>query len=333
MQVDPRMTDKGQQHMTAKQTPGQRPQGTASPTPADPPAEDPTSTASERVPLTRQRVLATALRLVDAEGLDALTRRRLARELGRDVMTLYRYAPDQAALLDGIVELVLDELELPDESQDWQTQLRRSAHSFRRLALAHPHVVNLLLTRPVATAYGLRPPATLRPLEHFLELLTTAGFPAADAMRIHRAFVGFLYGHLLAELQDTIVNPDETDDLLRLGLHQLPPGSSRSCGASPATSPTTTAPASSTTVSTSSSPASPPPTAGHTRAATNLQPTRRIPTATKAPRFQSCMPGTSSIERTNGSPGSGDERWRRIEQAQGARDSTPPPTPVPVLLT
>jgi AcrR family transcriptional regulator len=181
------------------------------------------SAPDQRVPLTRQRVLATALRLVDTEGLDALTRRRLARELGRDAMTLYRYAPDQAALLDGIVELVLDELELPEEGQDWQTQLRRSAHSFRLLALAHPHVVNLLLTRPVATAYGLRPPATLRPLEHFLELLTTAGFPAAGAMRIHRAFVGFLCGHLLAELQDTVVNPDETDDLLRLGLHQLPP--------------------------------------------------------------------------------------------------------------
>lgn len=181
------------------------------------------ATTEERVPLTRQRVLATALRLVDTEGLDALTRRRLARELGRDVMTLYRYAPDQAALLDGIVELVLDELELPDEGQDWQTQLRRSAHSFRRLALAHPHVVNLLLTRPVATAFGLRPPATLRPLEHFLEMLTTAGFTAVEAMRIHRAFVGFLYGHLLAELQDTVVNPDEIDDLLRLGLQQLPP--------------------------------------------------------------------------------------------------------------
>ena len=53
--------------------------------------------------------------------------------------------------------------------------------------------------------------------------MTTAGFSAAEAMRIHRAYVGFLYGHLLAELQDTVVNPDETDDLLRLGLHQLPP--------------------------------------------------------------------------------------------------------------
>ena len=208
--------------MSSKRTPGRG--SPSSPSDGDGSSvEDLSGSTGNRVPLTRQRVLATALQLVDAEGLDALTRRRLARELGRDVMTLYRYAPDQAALLDGIVELVLDELELPEEGQDWQTQLRRSAHNFRRLALAHPHVVNLLLTRPVATAFGLRPPATLRPVEHFLELLTTAGSPAADALRIHRAYVGFLYGHLLAELQDTIVNPDETDDLLRLGLHQLPP--------------------------------------------------------------------------------------------------------------
>lgn len=176
-----------------------------------------------RVPLTRKRVIATALHLVDSEGLDALTRRRLARELGRDAMTLYRYAPDQAALLDGIVELVLDELDLPEDGQDWQTQLRRSAHAFRKLALQHPHVVTLLLTRPAATPLGLRTPATLRPLEHFLQLMTGAGFSAAEALRANRAYVGFLYGHLLTELPDMVVNPDETDDLLRLGLNRLSP--------------------------------------------------------------------------------------------------------------
>ena len=168
-------------------------------------------------------MLATALKLVDAEGLDALTRRRLARELGRDAMTLYRYAPDQAALLDGIVELVLAERALPDEGQNWQTQLRQSAHDFRQLALVHPHVVKLILSRPASTPLGLRPLATLRPLEHFLELLTNAGFHASDALRIYRAYVGLLYGHVLDELQTVAVNPDESDDLLRLGLHRLPP--------------------------------------------------------------------------------------------------------------
>lgn len=168
-------------------------------------------------------MLATALRLVDTEGLDALTRRRLGQELGRDAMALYRYAPDRAALLDGIVELVLAELEIPDDGQDWQTQLRRAAHSFRLLALAHPHVVGLIMSRPMSTPLGLRPLGTLRPLEDLLKLLTGAGFTGPVALHIYRLYVALLYGLILTELQEIIVNPDETDDLLRLGLNRLPP--------------------------------------------------------------------------------------------------------------
>jgi len=174
------------------------------------------------VPLTRERVLTAALRLVDAEGLDALSRRRLGQELGRDAMTLYRYAPDQAALLDGIVELVLAELIIPDDREDWQTQLRRGAHGFRRLALAHPHVVGLIVTRPIATPLGLRPLGTLKPLENLLQMLTAAGFSNAVALHIYRIYNGLLYGHILSELEEVVVDPDETDDLLRLGLHRLP---------------------------------------------------------------------------------------------------------------
>lgn len=173
-------------------------------------------------PLTRAAVLIAALRLVDAEGLDALTRRRLGLELGRDAMALYRYAPDRAALLDGIVELVLSELMVPPQGQGWQTQLRRTAHQFRSLAVAHPHVVGLIVTRPLSTPLASRSLATLRPLEHLLGVLTEAGFSPAGALRIYRLFIGFLYGHILTELQEIIAEPDETDDLLRLGLHRLP---------------------------------------------------------------------------------------------------------------
>ena len=178
--------------------------------------------AGRRVPLTRQRVLAAALRLVDDEGLDALTRRRLGQELGRDAMALYRHAPDRAALLDGIVELVLDELDIPDGGQDWQTQLSRTAHDFRRLALAHPHVVGLIVTRPLATPLGLRPLGTLRPLERLLRVLVDAGFPPPLALRVYRLYIGFLFGHMLTELQELVADPEESNDLLRLGLHRLP---------------------------------------------------------------------------------------------------------------
>ena len=76
--------------------------------------------------------------------------------------------------------------------------------------------------RQLASPLGQRPPATLRPLEDFLELLIRAGFSPADALHAYRLFFGFLHGHILDELQEIIDNPDETDDLLRLGLHWLP---------------------------------------------------------------------------------------------------------------
>ena len=66
------------------------------------------------------------------------------------------------------------------------------------------------------------PPGTLRPLEDILTLLTRAGFSGPDALHIYRALFGFLHGHILNELQELIENPDETDNLLRLGLHRLP---------------------------------------------------------------------------------------------------------------
>ena len=80
----------------------------------------------------------------------------------------------------------------------------------------------LIVTRPLATPLGLRPLGTLRPLEDILALLTRAGFSGPDALHIYRALFGFLHGHILDELQELTVSPDETDDLLRLGLHRLP---------------------------------------------------------------------------------------------------------------
>ena len=172
--------------------------------------------------LSREVVLAKALELVDAEGLDALTMRRLGQELGRDPMSLYRYAENRAALLDGVSELVLNQLPIHPEDPDWKAQLRSIAHNLRMLALKHPNVVPLLVTRPLSTPLGMRPLGTLRPLEQILTLLVAAGFEPADALHVYRAYYGFLYGHLLNELQEYVVDPEENEVLLRLGLHRLP---------------------------------------------------------------------------------------------------------------
>lgn len=176
-----------------------------------------------RPPLTRQVVLRKALELVDAEGLSSLTRRRLGQELGRDAMTLYRYVPDRNALLEGIVELVLMELPASGEEQEgWQPRLRRGAHDFRNLALAHPNVVSVMVTQPLVTPLGLRSLGNLRPLEALLKVLTDAGMTPREALQVCREYLCLLNGHLLIEMQELVTTPDETDDVLRLGLQRLP---------------------------------------------------------------------------------------------------------------
>ncbi|UFT00259.1 TetR/AcrR family transcriptional regulator C-terminal domain-containing protein [Nocardia huaxiensis] len=176
------------------------------------------------MPITRAAVLAAALRIVDRDGVDGLSMRRLAEAVGRDPMVIYRHVPNKAAVLDGVAEVVFAQLSVDAADSDWMSQLRSVARDFRQLALDHPRVVPLLVTRPLATPLGLRPQAVLRPLEDVLTLLTRAGFSGPDALHIYRALFGFLHGHVLNELQEIVENPEETDDLLRLGLHRLPIG-------------------------------------------------------------------------------------------------------------
>jgi len=188
-----------------------------------------TKTADSRVdeessPITRTAILASALTIIDRDGVDGLSMRRLGEAVGRDPMVLYRHVPNKAAVLDGVVEMVFDELSVDAANPDWAAALRALARDFRGLARAHPNVVPLLVTRPLATALGMRPQGILRPLERIIALLTAAGFTGVQALHMYRALFGFLYGHILTELQEVVERPEETDDVLRLGLHRLPLG-------------------------------------------------------------------------------------------------------------
>ena len=181
--------------------------------------------AVRRRALTREQILTAALKVIDDDGVEALTMRRLGRALDRNPMAIYRHAADKDALLDGVVERVVDELVVPrgpDSGRDWEGALRRTAHAFRRVALAHPNVVPLLVTRPLSGPLAQRPLGTLRPLEELLEVFITAGFDPHGALHAARLFTGFLYGHVQHELQERVHDPEETEDLLRLGLHRLP---------------------------------------------------------------------------------------------------------------
>jgi AcrR family transcriptional regulator len=171
--------------------------------------------------VTEAFILETALSIIDRDGADSLSMRRLSEAVGRDPAVLYRHVPNKAAVLDGVAGIVLEKLTVDTTDPDWAGQLRSIAHDFRRLALTHPNVVPLLVTRPLATPLGLRPPGTLRHLEDILALLTAAGFSGDDALHIYRVLFAYLYGHILTELQEVVERPEETDHVLRLGLHRL----------------------------------------------------------------------------------------------------------------
>ncbi|GAA1254206.1 TetR/AcrR family transcriptional regulator C-terminal domain-containing protein [Kitasatospora nipponensis] len=192
--------------------------------------------AAGRARLSRPRVLAAAIALVDRQGLAALTMRRLATDLGVEPMALYRYASGKEALLDGTVEVfyaeVLDVLAAEDRAaaesaqgtegaEDWRAALHRVARSFCAVADAHPELFALVVTRPLTVPLARRPAPMLRLNEHLLEVIGRAGHDDRTTLRMYRALVGWVLGYLLVERRVVVDNPDEPDPLLRLGLHRL----------------------------------------------------------------------------------------------------------------
>jgi AcrR family transcriptional regulator len=182
--------------------------------------------AGRRPGLTRDQVLTAAMTIVDEGGVDDLTMRRLGQALDRNPMAVYRHAIDKDVLLDGLVERVISHFTVRTPADqttdlDWAAALRETAHRFRRAALAHPKIVPTLVTRSLSGPLALRPPGMLRPLEELLELFTGAGFDQHGALHAARLYTGYLYQHLLHEIQEHVDNPDETDEVLRLGLHRL----------------------------------------------------------------------------------------------------------------
>lgn len=118
--------------------------------------------------------------------------RKLGALLGVEAMTLYYYIPGKAALVQGLAEVVLDELQLPTAPvHDWRAEVREVARSFRRLGLAHPTVFPLLAT------VGLDNPASYRPTEAILQALQSAGFDAQLAFTAFTTIKSFVVGHVL----------------------------------------------------------------------------------------------------------------------------------------
>ena len=145
--------------------------------------------------LTREVLAAAALRIADAEGLDALSMRRLGAELGVDPMAAYRHLPNKKALLAGVVEAVLTGADVEtDPAAPWQDQFTEVARAYRRAMLAHsPTVARLAATTPMNSL------ESLRIVEHGVAILATAGVPLPAAVSAIQAVGQLVSGAVLLE--------------------------------------------------------------------------------------------------------------------------------------
>lgn len=155
-------------------------------------------------PLSRERVLKTAVALADREGIEAVTMRRLARKLGAGAMSLYYHVPDKDALLDGMVDLVFVEIELPATDLDWKAALRRRAISTRQALLRHPWAVGRM------EATNVPGPNDLRVHDAVLGCLRAAGFSVAMSVQAYSLQDAYIYGFALQEKTASLSTPEES---------------------------------------------------------------------------------------------------------------------------
>ena len=160
----------------------------------------------ERVPLSRDRVLAGAVTVADAGGIGALTIRTLAQELGVKPMSVYHYVANKDEIIDGIVDLVFAEINLPLPGADWRSEMQRRAHSARRVLAVHPWATPLLQSR-------LNPgPATLRHHNAFIATLRTAGFSVELTAHAFALIDSYVFGFALSENALPIHGPETVAD-------------------------------------------------------------------------------------------------------------------------
>lgn len=177
----------------------------------------PKKDASKRVPLTRERVLAAALALADESGVAKLSMRSLGRALGVEAMSLYNHVANKDAVLDGIVDLIVEEIALPRRDDDWRAGMRRRAISAREVFKRHPWSMRLMESR---TQPG---PAAMAYYDAVLGCLRRDGFSVALAAHAFSAIDAYVYGFALQELTLPFGDgDDEVADVADGIMEQLP---------------------------------------------------------------------------------------------------------------
>src|SRR5215213_4004675 len=151
------------------------------------------SVAAPRAPLSRERVLQVAVGLAAREGIESLSMRKLANELGAGAMSLYHYVPNKERLLDGMVDIVFGEIELPPPDVHWKTALRRRAIATREVLNRHRWAVGLMESRATPG------PASFRVHDAVLGYLREGGFSIEMTIQAYSVLDAYIYGFALQE--------------------------------------------------------------------------------------------------------------------------------------
>jgi AcrR family transcriptional regulator len=178
----------------------------------------PSGNGAVRARLSRERVLAAAVALADSGGLDSLTMRRLGAHLGVEAMSLYKHVANKDDLLDGMVDLVFAEIELPDDGTPWRTAMRRRAVSVRAALTRHPWATPLMQSR---TAPG---PATLHHHDTVIGTLRGAGFDVALTAHAFSALDAYIYGFAMQQRSLPFETLEQAQEVGRQMFARMPPG-------------------------------------------------------------------------------------------------------------
>jgi AcrR family transcriptional regulator len=180
----------------------------------------PLSSPGPRLPLSRDRILRAALQLADERGIDALSMRRLGQALGVEAMSLYNHVQNKDEVLGGIVDLVVEEFELPQPGGDWEEGLRRTAISAHAALLRHRWAAALMV--------HVVSDARIRYIEAVLRCVREAGFSPELAFHAYHAIDSHILGFTLWEIGHTIgtegadLQTLARDFLARLPEHDFP---------------------------------------------------------------------------------------------------------------
>jgi AcrR family transcriptional regulator len=176
-----------------------------------------TTTERRRTPLTRERVLQTAVRRADQGGIASLSMRKLGQELGVEAMALYHHFANKDDLVDGMVDLVFGEIELPPSTRDWRTAMRQRAIGVRDALLRHRWAVGLMESRR-------RPgPANLRHHDAVIGSLRAGGFDIGMAAHAYSVLDSYIYGFALTKMNLPFETSDDVADVAQSMLQPFPP--------------------------------------------------------------------------------------------------------------